>query len=427
MVIHVVRSGDSINSIAQEYGVPISQVLNDNQLVNPSQLVIGQTIVIRFPQQVHTVQEGQTLFSIANQYGTTVRQLQRNNPILGGETTVFPGQTIVISYTQEKVGTLSVNGYAYPFIDKSLLQATLPYLTYMTPFTYGITEEGGLVDLNDIELISMAYESGVAPLMHLSTLTEEGGFSNELASLVLNNADVQNRLIDNLITTIQEKRYRGLDVDFEFVFPQDAGPYAAFIRNLTQALNPLGLPVIVALAPKTSSTQPGLLYEGHDYAALGAAANEVLLMTYEWGYTYGPPMAVAPLPNVRAVVEYALTEIPAGKIWLGIPNYGYDWTLPFVQGQTRATSISNRYAVQLALRYNTEIRFDTRAQAPWFRYRDEQNREHEVWFEDARSIQAKLALITEFGLRGAGYWNLMRPFPQNWIVLDSLYNIRDAQ
>ena len=427
MVIHVVRPGDSLYAIAREYGVPVSQLLNDNQLPNPARLVVGQTLVVRFPQQVHTVQAGQTLSSIAQQYGLTVRQLQRNNPVLGGGEAVYPGQTQVISYRQEKEGTLSVNGYAYPFIDRALLRATLPYLTYMTPFTYGITEDGGLVDLDDAELIAMAQEGGVAPLMHLSTLTEEGGFSNELASLVLNNAGIQRTLIDNVVTTIQAKGYRGLDVDFEFVFSQDAGAYAAFIQKLTQTLNPLGLPVIVALAPKTSSTQPGLLYEGHDYAALGAAANEVLLMTYEWGYTYGPPMAVAPLPNVRAVVEYALTQIPAEKIWLGVPNYGYDWPLPFVQGETRATSISNRYAVQLALRYNAAIQYDERAQSPWFRYRDESGVEHEVWFEDARSIRAKLALIPEYGLRGAGYWNLMRPFPQNWVVLDSLYNIRDAQ
>ena len=427
MVIHVVQRGENLYSIANQYGVPLSQILNDNQPPDPARLVVGQTLVIRFPLQVHTVQSGQTLQAIAQQYGLSLRQLQRNNPILGGGTTIYPGQTLVITYRQELEGTLSVNGYAYPFIDRSLLQSTLPFLTYLTPFTYGITEEGNLVDLNDEELIAAAVSSGVAPLMHLSTLTEEGGFSNELASLVLNNAEIQNRLIENIVATIQQKGYRGLDVDFEFVFARDAGPYAAFIRNLTQTLNPLGYPVIVALAPKTSATQRGLLYEGHDYAALGAAANQVLLMTYEWGYTYSPPMAVAPLPNVRSVVEYALTEIPPEKIWLGIPNYGYDWPLPFVQGQTRATSISNRYAVQLALRYNAEIQFDERAQTPWFQYRDENGVQHEVWFEDARSIRAKLALIPEYGLWGAGYWNLMRPFPQNWIVLASLYNIRDAQ
>lgn len=426
MIIHVVKRGETLYSIANQYEVPFSQILNDNQLPDPSRLVVGQTLVIRFPAQVHTVQYGQTLQEIARQYGLSIRQLQRNNPILGGGTTIYPGQTIVISYRQPPESTISVNGYAYPFIDQSLFQSTLPYLTFQTPFTYGIREDGSLVDLNDTELIAAANSAGTASLMHLSTLTEEGGFSNELANLILNDSEIQNRLIENIVFLLQNKGYRGLDVDFEFVYARDAGPYAAFIRNLARRLNPLGYPVIVALAPKTSATQRGLLYEGHDYAALGAAANEVLLMTYEWGYAYSMPMAVAPLPNVRSVVEYALTEIPANKIWLGIPNYGYDWPLPYVQGQTRATSISNRYAVQLALRYDAEIQFDERAQTPWFQYRDEQGIQHEVWFEDARSIRAKLALIPEYSLLGAGYWNLMRPFPQNWVLLSSLYNIRDA-
>ena len=134
-------------------------------------------------------------------------------------------------------------------------------------------------------------------------------------------------------------------------------------------------------------------------------------------------MAVAPLPNVRRVVEYALTEIPAEKIWLGIPNYGYDWRLPYQQGVTRATSISNQYAVSLAGRYGAEIQFDTTAQTPWFRYTDENGTQHEVWFEDARSILAKLNLISEYNLSGAGYWNMMRPFPQNWQILGSMYRI----
>lgn len=137
-------------------------------------------------------------------------------------------------------------------------------------------------------------------------------------------------------------------------------------------------------------------------------------------------MAVAPLPNVRRVVEYALTAIPAEKIWLGVPNYGYDWPLPFIQGKTKATSISSQQAVALALRYSAEIAYDDVSQSPWFGYTDESGGKHEVWFEDARSIQAKLALIPEYGLIGAGYWNLMRPFPQNWRVLSSLYQLRSS-
>lgn len=427
MVIHVVQPGDTLYSIALDYDVPMSQIVLDNGLEAPERLVTGQALVIRFPETTHTVLAGENLTSIAREYGASLRTLYQNNPALGGEPSVWPGQTLVISYREEPGPPISVNGYAYPFISKSLLQATLPYLTFLTPFTYGFNEEGSLVDLDDETLLAMAKSAGVAPLMHLSTLTEGGGFSNELAHLALTDLSVRARLMDNISVTLMEKGYRGLDVDFEYVYPEDAQAYADFLAALTRRLNPRGYPVIAALAPKTSATQQGTLYEGHNFAAIGAAVNEVLLMTYEWGYTYGPPMAVAPLPNVRQVVEYALTEIPAEKIWLGMPNYGYDWPLPFVKGQTKATSISSQQAVALARRYGAEIQYDETAQSPWFRYTDGSGVLHEVWFEDARSVQAKLALIPEYGLIGAGYWNLMRPFPQNWRVLSTLYQLRESQ
>ena len=286
MVIHVVRPGESLSSVAREYGVPLSQLAVDNGLQNDPRLVVGQALVVQFPQQVHTVQPGESLSSIARQYGMSLRQLYRNNPILGGGPVLYPGQTLVISYEGATEGVLSVNGYAYPFIDKDLLQSTVPYLTFLTPFTYGFTPDGTLVELDDGVLIAMAKAGGAAPLMHLSTLTGEGGFSNELAHIALTDRTVQDALISNLRRTLEEKGYRGLDVDFEYVFPEDASAYAAFLGRLTARLNPLGYPVIAALAPKTSADQPGLLYEAHNYRAIAEAVNEVLLMTYEWGYTY---------------------------------------------------------------------------------------------------------------------------------------------
>lgn len=134
-------------------------------------------------------------------------------------------------------------------------------------------------------------------------------------------------------------------------------------------------------------------------------------------------MAVAPLPEVRAVLDYAVGVMEPGKILLGVPLYGYDWPLPYVRGESRAQSISPRRAVELALRVGAEIRFDERSMAPWFRYTDRGGQEHVVWFEDARSMDARLRLAAEYGLRGAGCWNLMRETPQFWTVLNALYDI----
>ena len=127
-------------------------------------------------------------------------------------------------------------------------------------------------------------------------------------------------LISQLLSTIQAKNFSGVDVDFEYIKAEDRDAFTAFVNDQAETLRPYGYTTSVALAPKTSANQPGLLYEGKDYAALGAAADSVLLMTYEWGYKYGPNMAVAPLNMVRRVVEYAVTEIPPEKIHLGIPN-----------------------------------------------------------------------------------------------------------
>ncbi len=423
MTIHIVQPGQTLYSIASLYGVDPELLRLANGIPADNALAVGQTVVIEAIETFHVVQPEQTLSSIARQYGLSLRQLYRNNYWLNGMPTIHPGQILVITYNQNKLGRTYTNGYAYPFIRPRELSASLPYMTCVTPFTYGITAQGGLLPLNDGEILGEASRLGSAPLMHLSTLTEDDTFSSQRAVTLLSSPERQNALLRQVQATIKAKGYRGIDVDFEYIPGAQKANYAAFIQRLRQAVTPL--PVLVALAPKTSDSQPGLLYEGHDYRLLGAAADFVLVMTYEWGYTYGPPMAVAPLPDVRQVLDYAVTVIPREKIWLGIPNYGYDWPLPFRQGATRARSISNQYAVELAVEHRVEILFDERAQSPWFRY-TESGVVHEVWFEDARSMSAKLSLIQEYGLYGAGYWNLMRPYPQGWTVLNALYDVSDT-
>ncbi len=423
MTIHIVRSGESVESIAAAYGVS-PRLLSSNNAVPPSGvLAVGQTLVIRFPRQVYTVRTGDTLTSIAATHGITVRQLWRNNWQLGGNDSLYPGQTLVISYEDEPQMSVLANGYAYPFISSSLLAEQLPYLSHLTPFTYGITATGNLLPLEDDSLLSAARRRGTLPVMHLSTLTEDGRFDTARAELILTNADLQNKLVGEVMQTVLRKGYAGVDVDFEYLPGSLAESYAALLSRLRRLLTAHGLFLWAALAPKTSAGQRGLLYEGHSYPAVAAAVDAVLLMTYEWGYTYGPPMAVAPIANVRAVLDYAVTEMPPGKILLGIPNYGYDWPLPFVQGTTRAQSISNQRAIELAVQHNIAIQYDETAQSPFFHYTAADGSVHEVWFEDARSMEVKLRLIAEYGFRGCGFWNIMRPFSQTWQVLNALYRI----
>lgn len=422
MQIHVVKPGETLFSISQIYGLSIEYLQNINQLPNPNNLVVGQTILIIYPEITHTVVQGDTLTSIANQYGVTTIRLFRNNPFTT-QRPIVPGDTIVVSYATPLVGSAIISGYVYPNVNLDYLRTVLPYITYIAIFTYGINDDGTLLTVDDEEIIELSRSFGVAPLLHLSSLSEGGNFSSELASRVLNNTALQDTLIENILVALKEKNYNGLDLDFEFLPPEDSQNYVNFVSKLTSRLNQYGYIVLVALAPKTSADQKGLLYEGHDYFGIGAAANLSFIMTYEWGYTYGPPMAVAPLNNVKKVLDYAVTEIPPDQILMGIPSYGYIWTLPYERGISRATSISNLAAIEIAADRRVEILYDETAQSPFYNFIDNNGTPAEVWFEDARSVEAKLMLIKEYGLVGAGYWNLDRPFPQNWMVLNSLYNI----
>lgn len=191
--------------------------------------------------------------------------------------------------------------------------------------------------------------------------------------------------------------------------------FTQFVGDVTTAVNELGYEVTVDLAPKTSSTQSGLLYEGKDYMGLGNASNRAFVMTYEWGYTYGPAMAVAPINKVRQVLEYATTQIPSEKISMGIPNYGYDFTQPYVRGESKAKTIGNIEAVNIAINNNSIIMFDEISKTPFFSY-VEDNVTHEVWFEDARSIWEKYKLIKEYNLYGFGCWQIMQLFRPMWIL-----------
>lgn len=376
MEIYVVKEGDTVDSIAQEYGIMVSSLIFDNQLSYPYALAIGQALL------------------------------------------VSAGPSPSPAYPAY------VNGYAYPFISQDVLDDTLPYLTSLSVFSYGFTTEGELVPptLDDDFMIRSALNLNVRPILTLTPFGPDGNFNNYLITSIVNNETAQNRLIENLLKILDEKGFQGVDIDFEYILAADRIPFAEFVAKTRDTLAPYGYHVSVALAPKTSDMQSGLLYAGKDYGLLGAAADSVLLMTYEWGYTYGPPMAVAPINKVREVVDYAITRIPSGKIDLGIPNYGYDWTLPFVKGASKARTIGNQEAVQIAIDAGVPIQFDETAMSPFFQY-EKNGVLHEVWFEDVRSYQEKFFLLPYYSLRGMGYWQIMRFFRPNWLLLQSTFQI----
>lgn len=423
MQIHVVTAGQTLWSIGAQYGVAPGLLARFNGLTEPYRLSVGESLLILKPAQLYTVQPGDSVYSISQTFSLGRNELYRLNPGLSAQERLYPGQVLVTKLEDTPNYEAQLMGYAYPWVSGRVLRGILPYAQALAPFTYGFTETGELVRPDDEQMRALAKDFGVTTLLHLSTLTEQGSFSAQSAGAVLENETARAALIRNTVREMRDGGFVGIDVDFEFLGKALAASYAAFLQELSQAVHTAGGYLMAAVAPKTSDTQPGVLYEGHDYAAIGKAVDQVLLMTYEWGYTYGPPMAVAPIGAVRRVVEFALTQMEPGKILLGFPNYAYDWTLPFTAGATRAQSIGNEAAPLLAAQYGAEIQFDEQAQTPYFTYQDEAGQPHEVWFEDARSALAKFGLLTEYGLSGLGYWNFMRPFAAGFSLQNYLFSI----
>jgi spore germination protein len=417
---HTVRSGEALWSIAQRYGTTADAIVSANGITNPAMIYPGT--VLRIPAIRHTVQSGEALWQIARRYGVTVQAIIRANQIQNPNV-LFPGTILVIPRPKP---TIESNAFTYHSDEKAveLVGDVAELMTYITPFAYVIQPDGSLVLYmkDDTDAIQTGLAKGALPMMSITnfTTTETG---ENIAHEVLASDEHRSNLLNNILSVMREKGYRGLNIDFENVLPADRELYNTFLQESVNTLHKEGYFVSTSLAPKISAAQKGLLYEAHDYPAHGRIADFIVLMTYEWGYRFGPPRAVSPLNEIRRVLDYAITAIPRNKILMGFQLYARDWVIPHVEGQ-EAETYSPQEAVNRAIKYGAAIQYDTVAASPFFRYTDEQGRGHEVWFEDARSAQAKFDLIKQYNLRGVSYWVLGYPFPQNWALLEDNFNIK---
>ncbi|NMH74754.1 LysM peptidoglycan-binding domain-containing protein [Bacillus sp. RO2] len=424
MQIHVVSQGQTLTGIAQAYATTPQDIIEANDLPNPDRLVVGQSLVIPIVGRFYFVQQGDTIFSIARRYNTTPEQLIEINQ-LNPATPLRVGLRLYIPPQPKREA--EINAYVEPrgnTVSEELQQSSrnaAPYLTYLAPFSFQVLRDGSLKEPPLTNLPAIAGEDNVILMMVLTNL-EEDGFSDELGRIILTDMQVQNKFLDNVVATAKKYNFKDIHFDFEYLRPADKEAYNTFLRKARDRFKKEGWLISTALAPKTKADQKGKWYEAHDYKAHGEIVDFVVIMTYEWGYSGGPPMAVSPIGPVREVLEYAITEMPSEKIMMGQNLYGYDWTLPFVQGGEFAKAISPQAAIELAANNNVAISYDEEAQAPHFNYTKE-GKEHEVWFEDARSIQAKFDLIKELNLRGISYWKLGLPFPQNWLLITDNFNV----
>ncbi len=424
MQIHVVQKGQSLYSIAQAYGITYQEIATANEIPNPSRIVVGQALVIPIIGSYHWVQPGQTLSGIAGMYGLTVNELATINRISPSQH-LQVGQRLYIPPRPKKSAEALLYVEPRTPVAQSMIDEVrnrVGSLTYLAMFSYEVKRDGSVKAPTIDDIPNIASSAGAANALVVSNL-EDFSFNADLAHAIFTDTAAQDRLFSNLIQIANTVGYKDIHFDFELLHPEDRELYNSFLRRARDRFHPVGLTLSTALAPKASDIKTGI-YGAHDYHAHGEIVDFVSLMTYEWGYTYSDPQAVSPIGPVRDVVEYAVSQIPPEKIFLGQNLYGYDWSSPYPsQGGTAAKALSPQQALAIAERQEVDIKYDYVAQAPHFNYTNA-GVNHEVWFEDARSIQAKFDLVKEFNLRGMMYWKLGLAFPQNWLLLTDNFNIR---
>lgn len=425
MQIHVVSQGESLYEIGKIYGVPYEQIAAVNELESDIRLAVGQALVIPIIGSYYWVRPGDSLYTIAQRYGLTVARLAEINAI-------SPTRPLMIGqrlYIPQEVKTM-IDSLLYveprnPVSQDMLAEVRerVDNLTYLAMFSYEVQRDGSLKAPALADIPTIAKNAGVVNMLVLTNL-EDYTFSADLAHVIFTDQAAQNQMIQNAIDIAKEIGYGDIHFDFELLFPEDRELYNQLLRNARDQIHKAGLTISTALAPKAGEVTTGI-YGAHDYKVHGEIVDFVVLMTYEWGYTYSAPQAVSPIGPVTRVVEYAVSQIPNDKIFLGQNLYGYDWTAPFGQPDSKAArALSPRTATNLAIEQNVAIEYDALAQAPHYTYYDEQGTEHEVWFEDARSINEKFNLLKKFKLRGIMYWKLGLAFPQNWLLLEDRFTIR---
>ena len=420
MFIYTVKPGDTVNGLARMFGIPANRIAADNALRDPNVLIVGQNLVIMSNSIRYMVREGQTMYSISREFEVPLEDLLEANPNVN-PIALRPGDVIVIPKADRVPRRpIIINGYAYPNITESSLNCSLPFLTFLSPFSYSVAPSGELIAPAADDLIYRVARSAVMPLMVVTNIFD-GVFSTEVMSQILANPASRERFIASIMFELGDKKYYGVNLDIEYISPDDRESYNDFMAELSRRVHANGYILVTAVAPKYRADQQGLLYESHDYPVQGKYADYVIIMTYEWGYTYSSPMSVQPIDEVRKVLRYAVSEIPSGKILMGMPNYGYDWTLPYVRG-TAARSIGFLAATELAARTRAEIYYDEKTQTPYFYYTENGTR-HVVWFDDPKSVNAKLGLVEEFDLAGASYWTVNRCYIPNWLVMQNRFEV----
>ncbi|KGP75522.1 glycosyl hydrolase family 18 [Desulfosporosinus sp. Tol-M] len=288
-------------------------------------------------------------------------------------------------------------------------------------FWYSFDATGKVVPSGkvDLKIKETAQKNGskAYALVHNMNLTGTVGFDANLAHKVLSNPAIRANLVTNLVNLTTKDGWDGISVDVEKTPPGDRANFSAFVAELGKALKAKDKVLNISIPAKFVDYPSDLWSGAYDYAAIGKAADQIILMTYDehgLGTTQGP---VASEGWVDRVIKFAVEKIPKEKIVMGLPVYSFDWG---TNKPTMPDYLSYAQTVERAKKHGVEIQTDPNAKVPQFSYTANGVR-HEVYFENIASLRAKMDDALKHKLHGVAIWRLGMEDPAIWDQLIQTY------
>lgn len=427
---YVVKKGDTLWGIAVKFKTSVKQIQAWNRL-STTTIRVGQRLVVgggptgpaaSYDRRlIHGVAAGETLESIALRYGVKPEEILAANdgkPVAAGSSLVipYPTQAVVPLAREHGLPASIVAGYyVKASIDDSLSATTVRQygdsLDLLIFASHRIRADGSVDGTLYPDQLESAKASNGRFLLMFTNLNG-GRFDRELVHGVLRVPEVRKRAVQAILETVTREKALGADIDFENVPPEDRRYLSQFMRELADALHPAGF-MVTASVPAKLREDPSQGWSGaFDYPLLAQICDLMFVMAYDQHYSTGYAGPVAGIDWVRAVVDYAVTAIPAEKMVLGVPSYGYDWQV----GSRGARAVPAFRALEIARSARATVDMHAEGQVPFFNY-NEGRVKRVVFFENAESLSWKIDLVRGLGLRGIAMWRLGYEDPSVWEIV----------
>ncbi|MGB8954229.1 MAG: glycosyl hydrolase family 18 protein [Tumebacillaceae bacterium] len=303
--------------------------------------------------------------------------------------------------------TREVLGY-YTFYspkDKGSYNSLASYHSYVHDtaiLSFAATETGEIQGSAPQQGMQLIQKEQVGAFAGISN-APEGNFDPQVAHAVISDPVVRKKAISNLVQVVKSNGFQGVNIDFENMAPEDRAAYTAFIRELTEKMHAQGAKVMISVTAKTTDAPKSNWVGTFDYAALGKVVDRMQMMTYDENGPWGEPGPVASDPWVEKVLKYATSQVPAEKLLIGLPAYGYDWNL---NDKKANKAVAWKAMPNLLSKTGAAPQWDDKSKSPHLSYQAADGSQHIVWYENGDSIQAKVQLAVKYKLAGVSVWRM---------------------